>query len=174
MYDPMGGIAITKFPFLDPRNRQVRTDGLSQLFEALLGSELAAIGEGVRSVFSVPAVDLQQSLWVGTLPLAADGAYQLDVNVSYRGGYQENITDKTFYVDRTPPTADVALHLDAPGSNAGLYMRDDGTYVATGPMPGEASLALSAIPGASSEAAGYMYQLALSWMLQAIRERGIQ
>ena len=158
--DPMGGIAITKFPFLDPRNRQVRTDGLSQLFEALLGSELAAIGEGVRSVFSVPAVDLQQSLWVGTLPLAADGAYQLDVNVSYRGGYQENITDKTFYVDRTPPTADVALHLDAPGSNAGLYMRDDGTYVATGPMPGEASLALSAIPGASSEAAGYMYQLA--------------
>ena len=158
--DPMGGIAITKFPFLDPRNRQVRTDGLSQLFEALLGSELAAIGEGVRSVFSVPAVDLQQSLWVGTLPLAADGAYQLDVNVSYRGGYQENITGKTFYVDRTPPTADVALHLDAPGSNAGLYMRDDGTYVATGPMPGEASLALSAIPGASSEAAGYMYQLA--------------
>ena len=158
--DPMGGIAITKFPFLDPRNRQVRTDGLSQLFEALLGSELAAIGEGVRSVFSVPAVDLQQSLWVGTLPLAADGAYQLDVNVSYRGGYQENITGKTFYVDRTPPTADVALSLDAPGSNAGLYMRDDGTYVATGPMPGEASLALSAIPGASSEAAGYMYQLA--------------
>ena len=158
--DPMGGIAIPRLPFLDPRNRQVRTDGLSQLFEALLGSERGGISEGLRSVFSVPAVDLQQSLWVGTLPLAADGAYQLDVNVSYRGGYQENITDKTFYVDRTPPTADVALHLDAPGSNAGLYMRDDGTYVATGPMPGEASLALSAIPGASSEAAGYMYQLA--------------
>ena len=160
-YDPMGGIVITKFPFLDPRNRQVRTDGLSQLFEALLGSELATIGEGIRSVFSVPAVDYQQSLWVGTLPLAADGAYQLDVNVSYRGGYQENITGKTFYVDSTPPTADVALSLDAPGRNAGLYMRDDGTYVATGPMPGEASLALSAIPGATSEAAGYMYQLAL-------------
>ena len=161
--DPMGGIAISRFPFLDPRNRQVRTDGLSQLFEALLGSELAAIGEGVRSVFSVPAVDHQQSLWVGTLPLAADGAYQLDVNVSYRGGYQENITGKTFYVDQTAPTADVALSLDAPGSNAGLYMRDDGTYVATGPMPGEASLTVS-IPGATSnepDGAGYMFQLAL-------------
>ena len=28
--DPLGGIAISKLPFLDPRNRQVRTDGLSQ------------------------------------------------------------------------------------------------------------------------------------------------
>ena len=144
--DPMGGIAIPRLPFLDPRNRQVRTDGLSQTIENLLTSELGGISEGVRSVFKVPAVDHQQSLWVGTLPLDADGPYQLDVNVSYRGGYQENIIGKTFYVDQTAPTADVALSLDAPGSNAGLYMRDDGTYVATGPMPGEASLTVS-IPG---------------------------
>ena len=50
-----------------------------------------------------------------------------------------------------------------PVCNAGLYMRDDGTYVATGPMPGEASLTVS-IPGATSnepDGAGYMFQLAL-------------
>ena len=161
--DPMGGIAIPRLPFLDPRNRQVRTDGLSQTIENLTTLERGGISEGLRSVFKVPAVDHQQSLWVGTLPLAADGAYQLDVNVSYLGGHQENITGKTFYVDQTAPTADVALSLDAPGSNAGLYMRDDGTYVATGPMPGEASLTVS-IPGATSnepDGAGYMFQLAL-------------
>ena len=161
--DPMGGIMITKLPFLDPRNRQVRTDGLSQTIENLTTLERGGISEGLRSVFKVPAVDHQQSLWVGTLPLDADGPYQLDVNVSYRGGYQENITGKTFYVDQTAPTADVALSLDDPGMNAGMYMRDDGTYVATGPMPGEASLTVS-IPGATSnepDGAGYMFQLAL-------------
>ena len=158
--DPLGGVMITTFPFIDPRNRQVRTDGLSQTIESLLTSELGTISEGVRSVFSVPAVDYQQSLWVATLPLGTDGAYQLDTNVSYRGGYQENITGKTFYVDRAAPTADVALDEAHPGYNAGLYMRDDGVYVATGPMPGEASLTLSAIPGATTEAAGYLYQLA--------------
>ena len=162
--DPMGGIAIPRLPFLDPRNRQVRTDGLSQLFEELLTSEFAAINEGVRSVFSVPAVDHQQSLWVGTLPLDDDGAYQLDVNVSYRGGYQENITGKTFTVDQTPPTADVALNPDEPGMNAGMYPHptEEGVFVATGPTPGEASLTVS-IPGTTSnepDGAGYMFQLA--------------
>ena len=56
-------------------------------------------------------------------------------------------------------------------------MRDDGTYVATGPMPGEASLTVSAIPGATSnepDGAGYMFQLAAVGWLQAIREHGIQ
>ena len=48
-----------------------------------------------------------------------------------------------------------------PGMNVGMYMREDGTYVATGgPMPGEASLTVSAMPNATSEAAAYMYQLA--------------
>lgn len=159
-HDPMAGLTITTFPLIDPRNRQVKTEGLSELFETLLGSELGAISDGVRSVFSVPEVNDRQSLWVATLPLAADGAYQLDVNVTYRGGHQENITGKTFYVDTTPPTADAALNLDMPGYNAGLYMRDDGTYVATGPMPGEASLTFAAIPGATADAAGYLYQLA--------------
>ena len=151
----------TSFPLIDPRNRQLKTSGLSQAIEGLLTSELGALDSGVRSVFSVPAVDTQQSLWVGKFDLDADGMYQLDVNVSYRGGYQENITGKMFTVDRTAPTADVELSLDAPGMNAGMYSPADGYYVATGPMPGEASLTVSAIPGATSEAAGYMYQLAL-------------
>ena len=161
--DPMGGIMITKLPFLDPRNRQVRTDGLSQTIENLTTLERGGISEGLRSVFSVPEVNQQQSLWVGTLPLDADGPYQLDVNVSYRGGHTDSIDGQMIYVDQTAPTADVTLSLDAPGSNASLYMRDDGTYVATGPMPGEASLTVS-IPGATSnepDGAGYMFQLAL-------------
>ena len=151
----------TSFPLIDPRNRQLKTSGLSQAIEGLLTSELGALGPGVRSVFSVPAVDTQQSLWVGKFDLDVDGMYQLDVNVSYRGGYQENITGKMFTVDRTAPTADVELSLDAPGMNASMYSPADGYYIATGPMPGEASLTVSAIPGATSEAAGYMYQLAL-------------
>ena len=165
-HDPMGGLTITRFPFIDPRNRQVRTAGLSQLFEALLGSELAVIGDSVRSVFSVPEANGQQSLWVGTLPLNADGEYMLNVDVGYRGGYQEpEPITATFTVDRTPPTADVALNLSNPGMNVGMYPHptEAGVFVATGPMPGEASLTVS-IPRATSDepdGAGYMYQLAL-------------
>ena len=116
---------------------------------------------GVRSVFSVPEVNHQQSLWVGTLDLDADGEYTLDVDVIYRGGYPESITGKTFTVDRMAPTADVALNLDAPGMNAGMYMREDGTYVATGPTPGAASLTVSALPIDNSDPGAFMYQLAL-------------
>ena len=161
-HDPLAGLTISSFPLIDPRNRQVKTSGFSQALEGLLSSELRALDPGVRSVFSVPAVDYQQSLWVGRFDLAtsADGEYTLDVDVNYRGGYAESINDKMFTLDQTPPTADVALNLDAPGMNAGMYMRDDGTYVATGPMPGESSLTVSAIPSPTSEAASYMYQLA--------------
>ena len=161
-HDPLGGLTISSFPLIDPRNRQVKTSGFSQALEGLLSSELRALDPGVRSVFSVPAVDHQQSLWVGRFDLAtsADGEYTLDVAVNYRGGYAESINDKMFTLDQTPPTADIALNLGAPGMNVGMYMRDDGTYVATGPMPGESSLTVSAIPSPTSEAASYMYQLA--------------
>ena len=161
--DPMGGLTVSSFPLVDPRNRQVMTGGLLQAFDTLLSSELGAMDPGVRSVFSVPEVNQQQSLWVSTFDFAddPDGEYMLDVNVSYRGGHTDDITGKMFTVDRTAPTADVALDLNAPGMNVGMYMRDDGTYVATGgPMPGEASLTVSAMPNATSEAAAYMYQLA--------------
>ena len=161
-HDPLAGLTISSFPLIDPRNRQVKTSGFSQALEGLLSSELRALDPGVRSVFSVPAVDYQQSLWVGRFDLAtsADGEYTLDVDVNYRGGYAESINDKMFTLDQTPPTADIALNLGAPGMNVGMYMRDDGTYVATGPMPGESSLTVSAIPSPTSEAASYMYQLA--------------
>ena len=161
-HDPLAGLTVSSFPLIDPRNRQVKTSGFSQALEGLLSSELRALDPGVRSVFSVPAVDHQQSLWVGRFDLAtsADGEYTLDVAVNYRGGYAESINDKMFTLDQTPPTADIALNLGAPGMNVGMYMRDDGTYVATGPMPGESSLTVSAIPSPTSEAASYMYQLA--------------
>ena len=161
-HDPLAGLTISSFPLIDPRNRQVKTSGFSQALEGLLSSELRALDPGVRSVFSVPAVDYQQSLWVGRFDLAtsADGEYTLDVDVNYRGGYAESINDKMFTLDQTPPTADIALNLGAPGMNVGMYMRPDGTYVATGPMPGESSLTVSAIPSPTSEAASYMYQLA--------------
>ena len=158
-HDPLGGLTITRFPFIDPLNRQVKTGALLEALNSLLTSELAG-DPGVRSVFSVPEVDSQQSLWVAKLDLDTDGMYQVDVNVSYRGGYQADITGKTLYVDRTAPTANAALHLDAPGPNAGMYSPAQGYYVATGIMPGEASLTVSAEPH-SSENAGYMYQLAL-------------
>ena len=157
--DPLGGIAITTFPFIDPLNRQLKTDELSQAIETLLTSELGVLDPGVRSVFSVPAVDFQQSLWVGNFDLAADGPHRLDVNVTYRGGYQEAISNKILIVDRTAPSSGVALNLDAPGHNAGLYMRPDGTYVATGPTPGEASLTVTPTTPLA-EAAAYMLQLA--------------
>ena len=160
--DPMAGVGIRRFPLIDPRNRQINTYGLSQAIEGLIEPGSGALDPGVRSVFSVPKVDQQQSLWVGTLDLTADGAYQLDVNVSYIGGHEDNIDPQMIYVDRTPPTANVALDLAHPGHNAGMYMRPDGTYVATGPMPGEASLTVS-IPGATSnepDGAGYLFQFA--------------
>ena len=160
-HDPMGGLTVSSFPLIDPRNRQVMTGGLLQALGTLFSSELGAMDIGVRSVFSVPEVNHQQSLWVGTLDLDADGEYTLDVDVSYRGGYAESITGKTFTVDRMAPTADVALNLDAPGMNAGMYMREDGTYVATGPTPGAASLTVSALPIDNSDPGAFMYQLAL-------------
>lgn len=160
-YDPEAGLAVARFPFIDPLNRQVRTDGLSAAIEGLLQSDLLELDPGVRSVFSVPEVTYQESLWVGKFDLDADGMAQLDVNVTYRGtNHEDNITGKTIYVDRTAPTANAALHLDAPGTNAGMYKPAEGYYVATGIMPGAASLTVSAEPH-STENAGYMYQLAL-------------
>ena len=161
--DPMAGLTISSFPLIDPRNRQVMTGSLLQAFDTLLSSELGAMNPGVRSVFSIPEVNYQQSLWVGRFDLSGspDGGYSLDTQVSYRGGYTESIDAKTFTVDRTAPTADVALNLDAPGMNAGMYMREDGTYVATGPTPGAASLTVSGLPIDNSDPGAFMYQLAL-------------
>lgn len=154
--DPLGGLTVTTFPLIDPLNRQLKTDGINEAIAGLLESEFGTLDPGVRSVFSVPAVDHQQSLWVAKFDLTVDGPHQLDVNVSYRGGHQENITGKMLMVDRTAPSTGIAL---TTGHNAGMYMRDDGTYVATGPTPGEASLTVTPTTPLT-EAAAYMIQLA--------------
>ena len=155
------GLTVTAFAHLDPRNRQITTDGLSDAIEGLLESELTEFSSP-RSVFSVPAVDELQSLWVATLNLD-DGPYQLDTTVTYRGGHTDSINGQMFTVDQTPPTTDVSLNLNAPGMNAGMYDRGDGTYVATALMSGEASLTVSTQGATSNEAdgaAGYIFQFA--------------
>ena len=114
-------------------------------------------------MFDVPEVNHKQSLWVAPLALDGDdGAYTLEVNVSYHGGYQEPPITAMFTVDRTPPTATVSLDPDAPGHNAGMYSPADGLYVATAPMPGAASLTVSISSTTSNEpdGAAYLYQLA--------------
>ena len=162
-HDPMGGFTITKLPLVDPRNRQVKTTGLLAALDSIASSEfgLDTLDSGVRSVFTVPEVYESQSLWVGRLDFAADGAYSLDVAVQYESGATDELTDKMFTVDRTPPTADVTLTPDAPGENAGMYLRDDGVYIATAlPVEGAASLNLAAIPIDDSDLMVYMYELA--------------
>ena len=165
-YTDMGGLDIPKFAFIDPRNRQIRTDGLSQAIEGLLESELTDLDPGVRSVFTVPEVNQQQSLWVRKLDFAHatdNVAHQLDVNVSYLGGHTDSIAPQMIYVDRMAPTAKVALNLAHPGMNAGMYMRPDGTYVATARMEEEASLTVSLEEATSNEIDGfpaYLFQLA--------------
>ena len=48
-----------------------------------------------------------------------------------------------------------------PVKNAGMYLRDDGIYIATAlPVEGAASLNLAAIPIDDSDLAAYMYELA--------------
>ena len=161
-HDPMGGFTIAKFPLVDPRNRQVKTTGLLAALDSITSSEfgLDTLDSGVRSVFTVPEVYESQSLWVGRLDFAADGAYSLDVAVQYESGATDELTDKMFTVDRTPPTADVTLTPDAPGENAGMYLRDD-VYIATAlPVEGAASLNLAAIPIDDSDLMAYMYELA--------------
>ena len=166
-HDPLNQITITAFPIPDPRNLQMaETAYLMGTIEALLNSDLdqlATMDPGSRSVFRVPAVhDDSQSLWVGKVDLPADGMYQLDVAVQYSGGSADELTGKMFTVDTTAPTADTAVHLDTPGENIGMYLRDaDGTYVATAlPNPGKASLNVSATPIDDSDLEAYLYQLA--------------
>ena len=161
-HDPMGGFTIAKFPLVDPRNRQVKTTGLLAALDSIASSEFGLdTFSGVRSVFTVPEVYESQSLWVGRLDFAVDGAYSLDVAVQYESGATDELTDKMFTVDRTPPTADVTLTPDAPGENAGMYLRDDGVYIATAlPVEGAASLNLAAIPIDDSDLMVYMYELA--------------
>ena len=158
---------IRVFPIHDPRNLQTEI-GYAALkaYVTLLNEGIDALDTldpGMRSTFTVPAVDDDsQSLWVGKLDFPADGMYQLDVAVEYSSGSTDELTGKMFTVDRTAPTADTMVHLDTPGENIGMYLRDgDGTYVATAlPNPGGANLNVSATPIDDSDLEAYLYQLA--------------
>ena len=158
---------IRVFPIPDPRNLQIEI-GYAALkaYVTLLNEGIDALDTldpGMRSVFTVPAVDDDsQSLWVGKLDFPADGMYQLDVAVEYSSGSTDELTGKMFTVDRTAPTADTMVHLDTPGENIGMYLRDkDEVYVATAlPNPGGASLNVSATPIDDSDLEAYLYQLA--------------
>ncbi len=161
-YDALTGLTLSGWPMPDPRNLQLEDRGILQAVDALLTAELnpMMLDPMVRSVFTVPTVDDSQSLWVGKFDFAADGAYQLDVDVQYRSGATDRLTGKMFTVDRTSPTADVMLTPDAPGENIGMYLRDDGVYIATAlPVEGEASLTLSATPTGDGDPATYLYQI---------------
>ena len=158
---------IQVFPIPDPRNLQMA--GGYTTFKSLITllnegvDSLDTLDPGMRSSFTVPAVDHDsQSLWVGKLDFPVDGMYQLDVAVEYSSGSTDELTGKMFTVDRTAPSADTAVHLDNPGENIGMYMRDaDGIYVATAlPDPGKASLNVTATPIDDSDLETYLYQFA--------------
>ena len=158
---------IQVFPMPDPRNLQMAGGNTTFMSLITLLNEgidsLDTLDPGLRSTFTVPAAHYgSQSLWVGRLDLPADGMYQLDVAVSYSGGSADALTGKMFTVDTTAPTADTMVHLDTPGENIGMYLRDaDGTYVATAlPNPGKASLNVSATPIDDSDLETYLYQFA--------------
>ena len=157
---------IQVFPIPDPRSLQMADGNVMQSIMVLLegGTDvLGVLDPGLRSTFTVPAVDDDsQSLWVGKLGFPADGMYQLDVAVAYSSGSTDALTGKMFTVDRMAPTADTTVHLDHPGENIGMYLRDaDGTYVATAlPNPGAAKLNVSAVPIDDSDLEAYLYQFA--------------
>ena len=164
-HDPLNDITITEFP-LTAQQLQLADLGFAEALGYLLMSDLSSLGTmdpGLRSVFTVPAVDpASQSLWVGKLDFPADGMYALDVNVEYLSGSKDALTGKMFTVDRKAPEADITVHSDNPGENIGMYLRDaDGTYVATAlPNPGAARLNVSAVPIDDSDLEAYLYQFA--------------
>ena len=158
----LGDTTVSSWPMPDPRNLQVQNRGI---VEALLAPDVPELKEiltttdlKLRSVFNVPGPDEFESLWVAAFdfPAGADGAYSLDTVVQYEGIPARSIPNQMFTLDRTPPTADI---MAAIGENAGLYQRDDGSYV-TAARTDEGTLNLTAMPMAAlSESEAYLYQI---------------
>ena len=158
----LGDTTVSSWPMPDPRNLQVQNRGI---VEALLAPDVPELKEIVtttdlklRSVFNVPGPDEFESLWVAAFdfPAGADGAYSLDTAVQYEGEFVRSIPSQMFTLDRTPPTADITAAI---GESAGLYQRDDGSYV-TAAHTDEGTLNLTTIPmAAPSESEAYLYQI---------------
>ena len=156
------GTVVSSWPMPDPRNLQVQNRGI---VETLLAPDVPELKEIVtttdlklRSVFDVPSLGANESLWVATFDFAdgADGAYSLDTTVQYEGGLTRSIPNQMFTLDRTPPTAGITAAVSA---SAGLYERDDGSIV-TAAHTDAGTLTLATMPtAASSESAAYLYQV---------------
>ena len=125
----------------------------------------ATLDPMLDSVFTVPALDGSQSLWIanydfGTMP---DGEYTLSASVYDASGAMvpdTQLPGKRFMVDRTAPMAKLAIEHDP--NVIGMYQREDGSHVATllPTAEGAASLKVTAMPvGPQDGLFGYVYQM---------------
>ncbi|RKU14345.1 hypothetical protein C6502_00570 [Candidatus Poribacteria bacterium] len=161
-YELDDGTVVSSWPMPDPRNLQVQNRGI---VETLLAPDVPELKEIVtttdlklRSVFDVPALAANESLWVATFdfPAGTDGAYSVDTVVQYEGGLTRSIPNQMFTLDRAAPTAGITAAI---GASAGMYERDDGSYV-TAAHTDEGTLTLTTMPmAAPSESAAYLYQI---------------
>ena len=168
------GKTVVDWAMPDPRNLQVEDRGIVEtLLAPELGPDLVEIvtrmNLQLRSVFNVPLTHTLQSLWVRTLDLsdAPDGMYQLDTTITHaetvktdNSDYQpfvETIDSQMFTVDRSAPTADLALtRVTTEGS--GLYQNPDGSYVVAAKSD-DAALTVTATPtGDPMDPGAYLYQ----------------
>ena len=167
------GRTVENWVVPDPRNLQVEDRGIVEtLLAPELGPDLVEIvtttNLQLRSVLNVPAVNALQSLWVQTFDLsnAADGMYQLDTVITHAdtvittdsdyAPFVETISTQTFMVDRSAPTADLALAI---AESSGVYQNPDGSYVAAAHADG-GTLTITATPtGDPMDPGAYLYQI---------------
>ena len=102
-YQLNDGTEVSSWPMPDPRNLQVQNRGI---VESLLAPDVPELKEIVtttdlklRSVFGVPALGVNESLWVATFdfPAGADGAYSVDTVVQYEGGPHTKHSESDVY-----------------------------------------------------------------------------
>ena len=123
---------------------------LNRLQQPLLLSANALLSEiesttdpMLASVFSVPAINESESLWVANIDSIADNNYYLAATVHDTAGAPLDQIQETFTVDTTAPEAKIAF---TPELNATGYRNSEGVFVATAPAPGAATLNVRGIP----------------------------
>ena len=96
------------------------------------------------SVFTVPRVRPETSLWVARIPDIDDGNYYLEALVYDADGNPVDQIQETFTVDTSAPEADIQI---TPGdANTAVYQNSEGIYVATAPNAGAAVLNVVGTP----------------------------
>ena len=169
------GETVVDWAMPDPRNLQVEDRGIVEtLLAPELGPDLVEIvttmNLKLRSVFSVPMAHSLQHLWVKSFDLSdmPDGMYQLDTTITHVGTvmtddsdyveYVETIGSQMFMVDRSAPTADLAL-ARVTTESSGLYQNPDGSYVVAAKSE-DAALTVTATPtGDPTDPGAYLYQI---------------